>query len=135
MQFYTIQTNSQRFSLIHNCIFKHLSDYLLMHTFIFLFLYTLFYILMSIFCCTIIVFLVHFLFHTLTPPIMVRGGIPFPELGQRRSGLLSPSQLVAADFCSGSCLLAQTDTLLFFLFFFCATLCRDFPSRRSEVEM
>lgn len=42
------------------------------------------------------------------------GKRPIFELGQWRSSLLSPSQLVAADFCSGSCLLAQTDTLLFF---------------------
>lgn len=42
------------------------------------------------------------------------GKHPIFELSQWQSSLLSPSQLVAADFCSGSCLLAQTDTLLFF---------------------
>lgn len=46
------------------------------------------------------------------------GSILFSELGQRRTSLLSPSQLAAADFCSGSCLLVQADTLLLLLFFF-----------------
>lgn len=42
------------------------------------------------------------------------GKRPIFQLGQWRSSLLSPSQLVASDFCSGSCLLAQTDILSFF---------------------
>lgn len=79
------------------------------------------------------VYLISFSFFQTLTSIMARGNILFPDLGQQRSSLLSPSQLAAADFHSGSCLLAQTGTyliiIIIFLFLLCATLCPNFLLR------
>lgn len=60
----------------------------------------------------------HFLFHfsSLWPSSRWGWSVLFLALGQQRSSLLSPSQLAAAHFCSGRCVLTQTDAILYYFF-------------------